>query len=129
MTATGKAEFAPPGYLLFLRDGTLLAQWLDLGSLELRGKPVPVAAEVSGPTGFSVSENGVLAYRRGHEEVGRRLFWYSRDGVRTPAGGDLGYSAVRLSPDQNRVVLRRGDPNTSALRCGCWSWQGAFFRA
>jgi hypothetical protein len=67
---------------------------------------------VSGPTGFSVSENGVLAYRSGHEEVGRRLFWYSRDGVRTPAGGDLGYSAVRLSPDQNRVVLRRGDPNT-----------------
>src|ERR1700720_27024 len=57
-------------YLLFPRDRALLAQPLDLSRFELYGEPVAVAAEVSyntnyGTSAFSVSDNGVLAYRSG----------------------------------------------------------------
>src|SRR5690242_16445143 len=41
----GRAEFAS-GFLLFLRDNTLLAQRLDLKNLRLDGEPVSVAEDV-----------------------------------------------------------------------------------
>ena len=59
-------RFAPPGYLLFVRDGTLLAQPFDVENLATTDEPVPVV----GPVGimefisyFSVSDTGVLTYR------------------------------------------------------------------
>src|SRR4030095_9557509 len=38
--------YAPPGYLLFLRDRTLMAQQFDADRLALAGEPVPVADDV-----------------------------------------------------------------------------------
>jgi hypothetical protein len=58
----------PPGYLVFLRAGTLLAQPFDPDRLELKGEAIPMAEDVhfDPPTGggaVAASENGVLAYR------------------------------------------------------------------
>ncbi len=55
-----------PGYLLFLRDGALLAQSFDARTLTLAGDPMTIAEGVasSGRFGaFSTSSTGVLAYR------------------------------------------------------------------
>src|SRR5665213_3449475 len=108
----GRAEFAS-GFLLFLRDNTLLAQHLDLKSLRLEGEPVSVAEDIrsggaNGRNGFAVSENGVLAYRAGESGGNVQLSWYTREGK--PAGTALpvgDYGQIELSPDDKRVVLER----------------------
>ena len=53
------------GYLLFLRERTLLAQPFDLARLATAGEAVPVAEPVQpdfGRARFSVSQSGVLVY-------------------------------------------------------------------
>ena len=59
--------YVAPGYLLFARDRTLMAQPFDTGKHETTGDAVPVAQEVDVNTAgvgvavgyFSASENGV----------------------------------------------------------------------
>jgi Tol biopolymer transport system component len=96
-----------PGYLLFLRDGALLAQSFDARTLTLAGDPVTIAEGVarSGRFGaFSTSSTGVLAYRA---SVGRvsEMKWLDRQGrqVSSPASGRL-YVQAALSPDEHRVA-------------------------
>jgi hypothetical protein len=65
--------YAPPqptglGYLLFLREGSLMAQAFDERRLETEGEPVLIAGQVGAYYSaalFSVSSNGVLAYATG----------------------------------------------------------------
>jgi Tol biopolymer transport system component len=109
------------GKLLFMRDGTLMAQPFDAGKLELRGEPVPVAEHV-GTTGaigiFSVSPAGVLAYRTGQSATAAsQPTWYDRAGTiigksytfqqnfGTPAA-PLPGAGLRLSPDGTRAAGR-----------------------
>jgi len=113
MATQGRAAFAQPGLLLFLRDNTLLAQKLDLKNLRLTGEPVSIAEDVriggnNGRNSFSVSENGVLAYRSGGSAGNGQVAWYGRDGkslgVALPAGD---YGQIELSPDDKRLVVER----------------------
>jgi Tol biopolymer transport system component/predicted Ser/Thr protein kinase len=115
MNTRTRAAYSPPGYLLFVRDGTLLAQRFDAGSFQMRGEPAPVAEDVavvvtnSAPL-FTVSANGVLAYRSVYEQNHMQLVWSGRDGKRTPASGEPGwYTEVKLSPDEKRVAAGRRD--------------------
>ena len=66
--------YAPPGYLLFVREQTLMAQRFDDQNLELAGEAFPIADPVGfyQPNGgtFSASDNGVLAYARGDGAAG-----------------------------------------------------------
>ncbi len=60
----------PPGYLLFARDTTVMAQPFDASSLQFTGDPVAVVENVGfitsvGRSLFSVSENGTLVYKTG----------------------------------------------------------------
>jgi eukaryotic-like serine/threonine-protein kinase len=113
----GRAVFAS-GFLLFLRDATLMAQRLDLKSLRMEGEPVTAAEDVrtggnNGRNGFSASENGVLAYRSGADRANVQLSWYTRDGK--PAGTALAardYVWIELSPDDRHVAVERR-PNES----------------
>lgn len=105
------------GFLLWLLDGTLMAQRLDADALQLRGEAVSVAEEVGE---FSVSQNGVLVYRETRPLVTedstappRKLVRYDRSGqrlgeVRAPAR----YRLHRVSPDGRRIAatapMRRG---------------------
>lgn len=57
------AVYAPPGYLLFTRDDTLMAQPFDVEEMELTGEPVALAKPVIweerfGRAAFSVSQSG-----------------------------------------------------------------------
>lgn len=63
LEADSAAIYAPPGYLLFVRQGTLFAQPFDATRLQLKGQPVRLAESVPfevNATAFSVSGNGVL---------------------------------------------------------------------
>src|SRR5262249_49781338 len=85
--------YASSGHLIFVRDGTLMAQPFDVQRLSLTGEVVPIAEQVSedsnGHTEFSVSEKGVLAYRK-NSAVSRRLIWVDRRGNQLGAMALLG---------------------------------------
>jgi eukaryotic-like serine/threonine-protein kinase len=111
-----KAIYAPPisgraGYLLWLREQTLLAERFDPGKLLLVGDPTPVAEDVGlnelQRAAFWMSDAGLLVYRSGGVS-GRRLAWMSRDGKRTEQGGMGIYNSLRLSPDGKRVAFGQG---------------------
>jgi serine/threonine protein kinase len=64
------ALYAPPGYLLFVREAALMAQPFDAGKLALTGNAVPIAEQVglnaaSRVSHFTVSESGVLVFESG----------------------------------------------------------------
>jgi serine/threonine protein kinase/Tol biopolymer transport system component len=112
MGGTSKAWWAPPGYLLFLRDNNLMAHAFDAGRLRLTGQPFLIAEHVGhgfnrNTSDFSVSANGVLAWRAGFNTL-RQLAWFDRSGRRLP-GLDISepYLAPRLSPDGDRLAFIR----------------------
>jgi Tol biopolymer transport system component/predicted Ser/Thr protein kinase len=100
------------GHVLFLRDGTLMAQPFDLANLALAGAQVPLAEGIGTSVGhgfFSASNNGVLAYRTG-SNGSTRLAWFDRTGKEI---GDVGkpgdYRSVAISPDGAYVASSRVD--------------------
>ncbi len=103
------------GHLLFLREGTLMAQPFDAERLALSGDAVPIAEQVqiggpSGATGpFAVSETGVLAYVSGPglgAGTPSQLAWFDREGKRLGELGDrASYSDVELSHDGTRATV------------------------
>jgi hypothetical protein len=58
-------SYAPPGFLIYGRQDTLLAHPFDSKKLQLAGEPFPIAEHVARAVGmpvsnFSISQNGVL---------------------------------------------------------------------
>jgi Tol biopolymer transport system component len=110
-----RAAYAEPGYILFLREGTLFARGLDVSDLEWRDEPVRIAESLAynsanGRTTFSVSETGVLAYRTGGAGGNplTQLTWFDREGNRVGTLGPPGfYGDLELSPDGTRVAVTR----------------------
>ena len=109
---------APQGgqYFLFLRAQTLMAQPFDVGTRSLRGEPVAIAEPVGlfATRGyFSVSANGVLAYRQGASEI-NRLTWFDRTGKAIGNVAEPGrFEDLALSPDGSRLAAQR--PAASAI--------------
>ncbi len=109
--ASSNAVYVPPGYLLYNRQGTLIAQPFDADRLQLTGDAVPVAEGVAfNPFGnyaqFSASDNGALVYHGGGGSVPLTLEWVSRDGAAQPlAATPHNYTFPRISPDGKRVAV------------------------
>jgi eukaryotic-like serine/threonine-protein kinase len=105
------------GYLLFLRDGALMAQPFDARRLELTGEPVAMSERAS-VSGFSVSGTGVLVDRTGVALnsastglIQGQLTWFDRDGKVLGTLGEPGlYGSLALSPDGKRLAFERVDP-------------------
>jgi Tol biopolymer transport system component len=101
-----------PGRLLFLRDGTLMAQPFDARRLALAGDPVPVAERVGSFRDggfFSASATDVLVYRTA--DTDSQLTWFDRQGtVSGRASEPGGFRGVALSPDGARAVASRTNP-------------------
>jgi Tol biopolymer transport system component len=100
------------GFLIYLREQTLMAQPFDVERLELTGDPVPMAEQVaigglSGRMGaVAVSETGVLAYQAGASGDVSQLVWLDRTGRQMESVGDQGdYGDVELSPDGQRASV------------------------
>jgi len=110
--------YAPPGYLLFVRDRTLVAQPFDAKSVQTKGEPIPLAEQIGtdavGLARFSVSRDGVLAYRTG--ESGNRLVWLDRSGKELEALGDPAeHQEPSLSPSGDRLVFDLTDSRTAKI--------------
>ena len=110
-----------PGRLLFLREGTLMAQPFDERRLVLAGDPVPVVERVGSfrDSGFfSSSDNDVLVYRTAASDS--QVTWFDRQGnVSGRVSESGGYRGVALSPDGSRAVASRTDPQ-DASKADLW---------
>ena len=111
LSLTSVALYAPPGYLLFVRSGTLLAQPFDANRLELRGDAVPFAEGVqfsalNGRAAVAVSDNGILAYRLVPSAGQLRLVFTDRKGAEQQlTAPPHAYRNPRLSPDGQRIAV------------------------
>jgi hypothetical protein len=118
VTSNSQPVYAPSadpstGYLLFVRDGTLMAQPFDNRRLELKGQAAPLAEHVSdfsgraSYVGFSASANDVLAFPR-RALSARRLTWFDREGKILGTVGEPGeYQIPALSPDGTRLAVMK----------------------
>ena len=111
LNSPSNAVYVPPGYLLFARQGTLMAQPFDADRLRLAGEAVPVAeglqvSQTTGSASFTASDNGVLAYRTGTAAASLTLVWVSRNGTEQRLSAPAHtYTVPRLSPDGQRVAV------------------------
>jgi len=111
------AVYAPPGYLLFVRDGTLMAQPFNAGKLLLSGDAIPIAENIGVNAIirkgiFGVSENGTLIYENAMRG-GLQITWRDRSGKtisQTGTPGDFGTPAI--SPDGSRLAVSYTEPGT-----------------
>ncbi len=106
------AEFVPPDSVLFMRDGALLAQRLNLDTLQMEGDAAPVAARVAvgnfSSVAVSGSTSGSIAYRAHAGE--RQSFWLDRSGRQIGIlGGPDGAQPTtpQLSRDDRLLALQR----------------------
>jgi len=109
--SSSAAVYAPPGYLLFVRDETLVAQRFDPDRRQPPDGPLlPIAANVAAPDSngrsFSAAAGGIVAYVTGgiHDE----LVWFDR------AGGRLG--VLEGSADFKSPALSHDDAKVFAMR-------------
>ncbi|HYG81117.1 MAG TPA: protein kinase, partial [Pyrinomonadaceae bacterium] len=113
-------SYAPPGYLLYAREDTLVARPFDADRLELTGEAVPVVKQIgftlsNARAHFSVSETGTLLYRSSTAAADTQLVWFDRAGKQLDTVGAAGhYSDIRLSPDGKRVAFQRLDTEKGA---------------
>lgn len=109
-------KYVSPGYLLFSRGGTLVAQRFDARGLKLLGDPVPIAEQVTaginGASEFHASENGILVFSASAAQAAR-LVEMDREGKQLRAFTlPNAILHLALSPDERRVALRVLDPQS-----------------
>ncbi len=114
VSAGSAAVFAEPGYLVFARDGRIMAQRFDTRRLELEGDAVatgnaPEATELDAEPVASASSNGRMVALRS-EAPRTQLRWLDRTGAEQsviplpPASWEM----RGLSPDGGRAAVMNG---------------------
>jgi eukaryotic-like serine/threonine-protein kinase len=118
MLAKSNAVYVPPGYILFVREHTLMTQPFDAGNLRTTGDAFPIAEQMdtrAAPSRgyFSASQNGVLAFTSGAQVQNVQMTWFDRSGKAVGTVGapvDMGWPAI--SPDGKTVATDQRDPQT-----------------
>jgi eukaryotic-like serine/threonine-protein kinase len=117
LSTSGNAAYAEPGYLVYLRDKTLVAQPFDGRRYVLSGEPHTLSEEVLyfptvGRAVFTVSNGEVLVTQTAKGAYLSQLTWFERSGKPT---GTVGmpevFNNVRLSPDGRGVAVDQINPD------------------
>ena len=121
---SSNATYSPPGYLVFVRNGSLVAVSFDAGSLAVKGDPFLLSEHVNYHAyrwngAFTLSENGRLAYEASAPANAAVLTLFDRSGkVLGAVGPPADYGGIRLSPDEHQCAMEIRDPATGVL--GIW---------
>ncbi len=104
------------GWLLYLRDSTLVAQAFDVNALRTVGEPKAVAERVGHYRStfqegfFTVSSTGLLAYLPAPRVYGRQLFWFDRTGKALgPIDQPRAFFDIEASPERKRLAAAVAD--------------------
>ena len=91
------------GHLLISNEGKLSAYPMSADGV-LQGESIVLAEELEG--WFSVSDDGLLLYRKSAPVTGRQLTWFDRAGKSAgEVGSTANYGNVDLSPSGDRAVV------------------------
>jgi serine/threonine protein kinase len=107
--AITRVAYAPPGYLLYVNQGALVAQPFDAEKLKVSGEPTTLAEGIATvgdnhEFDFSVSDTGVLAYQSSSSKT--QLKWMDRSGKELGVVGEPdAFASIALSPDGKRALL------------------------
>jgi Tol biopolymer transport system component len=119
--AESAATYVEPGYLVFVRDGNLLAQPFDPSSRRLSGEAVPIAEKVQfnafRRTGtYTLSDTGLLLSLSDSIQRESQLTWFDLDGkvLGTVGQPAMFWNQLRFSPDDRRVVTGVRQPEGSS---------------
>ncbi|MGH9852169.1 MAG: hypothetical protein ACREBD_20215, partial [Blastocatellia bacterium] len=120
MAAAPSDTASGDGWLVFGRDGALLARPFNARRLEFTGEPFSLSDKVGGDPVhisyfiFSVSDNGVLVFDPSFERQRRQYRWMDRRGQLINSL-DVPVSVLQfwLSPDEKRFIADRTDPQTN----------------
>jgi Tol biopolymer transport system component len=113
-STTSQVEYSPPGYLLYVRNETLMARRFDATTLELGSETAMLAENVgtlpnSVSAYFTASSNGIFAYQSNVHGVGV-LQRFDRAGRALEAVSPQGeYVQFRLRPDGRRIAVTLDD--------------------
>jgi hypothetical protein len=127
--ATGNASYAAPGYLLFPREKTLLAQRFDLKRFALTGEPITILTEISYQqlvlrAVFAVSDNGLLIAQTGGSAVAlSQPVWFDRKGkeMGVVSKPDV-YQNISLAPNGRSVAMDKTDMETLSQVAHVWTY-------
>ena len=105
------------GYLLFLRENTLMAQPFDPDRLQTTGEAMPLVDGVptftqpSRAAAFTVSAGGMLVYQSSTIGAQSRLVWKDRQGnvLGNLAEPTSRIDGISLSPDRKRLITNNGE--------------------
>jgi serine/threonine protein kinase/Tol biopolymer transport system component len=118
LASNSNAAYLPPGYIVFARNRTLMAQRFDPDRLQLEGEPFAVVDDVDyvnivARALFSVSPNGTLVYQTG-SSTSSQLQWFDRSGKRlSTIGAPARYANPRISPDGRKVAVDIDDSESN----------------
>ena len=125
--ATANAAYAEPGYLLFYRDKTLLAQPFDLKRFALTGEPTTILTGIYYQPQvkravFAVSDNGLLVAQSGGGVALSQPTWFDRKGNEVGVVGNPGvYGNVFLAPNGRSVAVDKTD--MEGLNIDVWTYE------
>jgi eukaryotic-like serine/threonine-protein kinase len=114
------------GYLLFIRERTLMAQPFDTRALRTTGEMAPVVQQLTsgGNTAYfaySVSANAVMAYQVGQQGRSLELVWVDRTGKRLDSVSQaLQFVAFALAPDETRLAVSIAAFEKSVSQADIW---------
>src|SRR5579859_760087 len=111
------------GYLLYFKDGNLVAQAFDPSALKLTGDPIPIAERLDywnarDSAYFSATPNGIFLYRQ-MVQTPTQPTLVDREGREVGKVGEPGlYQNLKLSRDGTKLALARAGKDP--LRFDVW---------
>jgi len=127
--ATGNAAYAAPGYLLYPREKTLLAQRLDLERFGLAGDPITILTELQyqpliRKVAFAVSDNGLLVAQTGSGVALSQPVWFNRKGNEVGALSKPGvYQNLSIAPNGKSVAVDQTDMGSQSQNPDVWTYE------
>jgi len=115
LKAGANAAYAAPGYLVFYRDKTLLAQRFDWKQFAVSGEPTALLTDVQYLSNvkravFAVSNSGLLLAQGGNGAAISQPMWFDRNGRQLGVVGQPGvYGNVSIAPNGKSVAVSLTD--------------------
>ncbi len=121
MRASSNAQWIDPNVVVFVREGVLLGQRVDLQAMRPVGEPFALADHVeyfftTSRATISASRTGTVAFHAGGELT--RLAWADRNGKELATIGSPGEyddQSTRLSRDESTLLMARRQPGLGTL--------------
>jgi len=106
LMGASEIEYAAPDYLLFLRNGAVLAQRFDFDRAQPAGPAKSIYDGSERIVSFAASANGVLFIEFGAPTLQSGLTWHARDGHALGTEGEPGrYWQVSVAPDESAAAI------------------------